>query len=138
MTQKELNEKLKELEGKFDDLQKSINDVYPTAKPICEKSEYFDKHKYVDFFPGHMMKNRVRKVWEGTTTWIYPDHFEDNPEIEKKIEDNKIYKVWYNYTCDTYPGSSREQYVVYYIEEVSPDTPKIKEFVKTLVNKLKY
>lgn len=50
MTPEELDKKLKELKDKFDELQILINDVYPSAKPICEKSKFFDSYEYVGFF----------------------------------------------------------------------------------------
>ena len=46
-------------------------------------------------------------------TWNYP-----NKQIEKKIEDNKQYKVWADYHDASDPMDLSSSYTIIYIEEV--------------------
>jgi len=46
--------------------------------------------------------------------WIYP-----NPEIEAKIKEDRLYKVWYTRRDAQDPADSTTWNTVYYVEEIS-------------------
>ena len=52
-------------------------------------------------------------VYHDIETWNYP-----NKQIEKKIEDNKQYKVWADYHDASDPMDLSSSYTIIYIEEV--------------------
>ena len=52
-------------------------------------------------------------VYHDIETWNYP-----NKRIEKKIEDDKQYKVWADYHDAADPMDSSCSYTIIYIEEV--------------------
>ena len=69
---------------------------------------------YEGIFDGWRMHTHdLRNVYHDIETWNYP-----NKQIEKKIEDNKQYKVWAEYHDASDPMDSSCSYTIIYIEEV--------------------
>lgn len=69
---------------------------------------------YIGTCYGWSMHTRdVGNVYHDIETWHYP-----NEQIEKKIEDNKRYKVWADYHDAADPMDSSCSYTIIYIEEV--------------------
>lgn len=69
---------------------------------------------YQGIFDGWRMHTHdLRNVYHDIETWNYP-----NKQIEKKIEDNKQYKVWADYHDASDPMDSSCSYTIIYIEEV--------------------
>ena len=69
---------------------------------------------YEGIFDGWRMHTHdIGNVYNDIETWNYP-----NKQIEKKIEDNKQYKVWAEYHNASDPMDSSCSYTIIYIEEV--------------------
>lgn len=65
------------------------------------------------------------------TYWCYPKG------VEKKIEDDKTYKVWINYRDAADPCDSTTWYHVEYIEEVPDDKITLIKYLEKLLKELK-
>ena len=65
------------------------------------------------FYGRRMHTHDTGNVYHDIETWNYP-----NKQIEKKIEDNKQYKVWAEYHDASDPMDSSCSYTIIYIEEV--------------------
>lgn len=69
---------------------------------------------YVGIFYGcRMHTHEIGNVYRDIETWRYP-----NKQIEKKIENDKQYRVWADYTDAADPMDSSCSYAIIYIEEV--------------------
>jgi len=64
------------------------------------------------FYGCHMHTHDVGNVYHDIETWHYP-----NEQIEKKIEDDKRYKVWADYRDAADPMDESCSYKIIYIEE---------------------
>lgn len=62
-----------------------------------------------DIVYGRNMTNE--KYHGGESTWSFPEGVKD------KIENDKLYRVWYHYTTPSDPSDTSVHYIVYYIEE---------------------
>lgn len=73
------------------------------------------KGKYYEgiFYGWRMHTHDTGNAYHDIETWNYP-----NKQIEKKIEDNKQYKVWAEYHDASDPMDSSCSYTIIYIEEV--------------------
>ena len=70
-------------------------------------------HYYEGIFYGWQMHTHdIGNLYYDNETWHYP-----NKQIEKKIEDNKQYKVWAVYHDAADPMDSSCSYTIIYIEE---------------------
>ncbi len=65
------------------------------------------------FYGWRMHTHDIGNVYHDEETWNYP-----NKRIEKKIEDNKQYKVWADYHDAADQMDSTCSYTIIYIEEV--------------------
>ncbi len=65
------------------------------------------------FYGRQMHTHNIGNVYHDIETWRYP-----NESIEKKIEDNKQYKVWAKYHDAADPMDLSCSYTIIYIEEV--------------------
>ena len=65
------------------------------------------------FYGWRMHTHDTGNVYHDIETWNYP-----NKQIEKKIEDNKQYKVWAEYHDASDSMDSSCSYTIIYIEEV--------------------
>jgi hypothetical protein len=64
------------------------------------------------FYGWQMHTHDIGNVYHDMETWNYP-----NKRIERKIEDNKQYKVWADYNDAADPMDSSCSYSIIYIEE---------------------
>lgn len=74
-------------------------------------------HKILpDYVWGKDMKDHItNSIYDDWCRWQFPNN------IKEKIEDNKLYLVWYNYKESSDPKNLSCTYIVYYIEKVPQD-----------------
>ena len=70
-------------------------------------------------------------TYGGDTYWYYPKG------VEEKIEDDKTYKVWFEYRDTADPYDSTTWYHVKYIEEVPADKFELIKYLENLLKELK-
>lgn len=85
---------------------------------------------FSDFFFGRDM-HTYKPSYGDPTYWTYT-----KKSVEKKIEDDSLYKVWYTcrYTAD--PCDSTTSYCVYYVEEVPIGKRELIIFLKKTLKQL--
>jgi hypothetical protein len=86
--------------------------------------------KYVtdSILKGYIIKT---SSYSCNTYWCYPNG------IEEKIEDDKTYKVWFEYRDAADPFDSTTWYHVKYIEEVPDDKFSLIKYLEKLLKELK-
>ena len=62
---------------------------------------------------GRSMQNDKGFLWE--TTWTLPK------EVRGKVDEDKLYRIWYKYHDAADPCDTSTHYTVYYMEEVEDD-----------------
>ena len=82
------------------------------------------------FEKGKNIKTRFPK-YSDPTYWRYPNG------VEEKIEDDKTYKVWFEYRDAADPYDSTTWYHVKYIEEVPDDKIALIKYLEKLLKELK-
>lgn len=99
--------------------------------PLMEKpSEHELKHLRIDIDKGENIKTYTPQYGD-PTYWRYPNG------VEEKIDDDKTYKVWFNYRDAADPADSTTWYYVKYIEEVPDDKIALIECLGKLLKVLK-
>ena len=88
--------------------------LYTFGRTIVTIEDLRKGDYYKGIFYGRTMHTHdIGNVYHDIETWNYP-----NKQIEKKIEDNKQYKVWADYHDASDPMDSSCSYTIIYIEEV--------------------
>ncbi len=111
-----------------------INDLINTLNlqntQLMEKpSEYELKYVSTNIDKGKYIKTYTPSHGD-PTYWYYPNG------VEEKIEDNKAYKVWYEYRDAADPYDSTTWYDVKYIEEVPDDKIALIKYLIELLEEL--
>lgn len=115
------------MENTIEQIKSLVNALNLQNTPLMEKpSEYelkyvrtnIDKEKY------------IKTSYEDSTYWCHPNG------VEEKIEDDKTYKVWFNYRDAADPADSTTWYHVKYIEEVPGDKITLIKYLAKLLKEL--
>ena len=112
------------------EIQSLVNTLNLQNIPLMEKPSE-DELKYLrsSISKGEYIKRDIPKY--GDPTWLcYPEG------VEEKIEDDKTYKVWFEYRDAADPCDSTTWYHVKYIEEVPDDKIALIKYLKKLLKEL--
>ena len=83
-----------------------------------------------DFFLGKEMHTYAPRYGD-PTYWTYSEK-----SVEKKIEDDSLYKVWFTCHDSADPYDSTTSYCVYYVEEVPIEKRELISFLKNTIKSL--
>ena len=119
------------MENTIEQIKSLVNELNLQNTPLLEKpSEYELKYLSTDISKGKYIKSRFPE-YSDPTYWRYPNG------VEEKIEDDKTYKVWFDYRDAADPYDSTTCYHVKYIEEVPEDKISLIKYLEKLLNELK-
>lgn len=119
------------MENTIEQIKSLVNTLNLQNTPLMENpSEYELKYLSTDISKGKFIKSHFPE-YSDPTYWCYPNG------IEEKIEDDKIYKVWFEYRDAAAPCDSTTWYHVKYIEEVPGDKIALIKYLGKLLNELK-
>lgn len=128
----------------IEQIQEIISGMNLKNIPLMKKSEANKKveecHVYThvncvdemssDFFFGRDM-HTYKPSYGDPTYWNYT-----KKSVEKKIEDDSLYKVWFTYNDSADPYDSTTSYCVYYVEEVPIGKRELISFLKKTLKQL--
>ena len=118
------------MENTIDQIKSLVNTLNLQNTPLLEKpSEYELKYLSTDISKGKYIKTHTKNY--GSSYWRYPNG------VEEKIEDDKTYKVWFDYRDAADPCDSTTWYHVKYIEEVPDDKIALIKYLEKLLKELK-
>lgn len=66
--------------------------------------------------------------YEDPTYWYYPEG------VEEKIQDDKIYEVWFDFRDSSDPFNNTTWKTVKYIEEINPNKELLKKYFESVIN----
>lgn len=66
--------------------------------------------------------------YEDPTYWYYPEG------VEEKIQDDKIYEVWFDFRDSSDPFNNTTWKTVKYIEEINPNKELLKKYFDSVIN----
>lgn len=119
------------MENTIEQIKSLVNELNLQNTPLLEKpSEYELKYLSTDISKGKFIKSRFPE-YSDPTYWRYPNG------VEEKIEDDKTYKVWFDYRDAADPCDSTTWYLVKYIEEVPDDKIALIKYLEKLLKELK-
>lgn len=119
------------MENTIDQIKSLVNTLNLHNTPLMEKPpEYELKYVRTNIDKGKYIKTYTPS-YEDPTYWCYPNG------VEEKIEDDKTYKVWFNYRDAADPCDSTTWYHVKYIEEVPDDKITLIKYLEKLLKELK-
>lgn len=116
------------MENKIEQIKSLVNTLNLQNIPLMDKpSEHVLKYAAASLRKGYSIKT---SSYGGNTYWIYPN------SVEEKIEDDKTYKVWFEYRDTADPYDSTIYYHVKYIEEVTTDKIALIKYLEKLLKEL--
>lgn len=119
------------MENTIEQIKSLVNTLNLQNTTLMEKpSEYELKHVRTNIDKGKYIKTYTPSYGD-PTYWCYPNG------VEEKIEDDKTYKVWFNYRDAADPCDSTTWYHVKYIEEVPDDKISLIKYLEKLLKELK-
>jgi hypothetical protein len=119
------------MENTIEQIKSLVNTLNLQNTPLLEKPlEYELKYLSTDISKGKFIKSRFPE-YSDPTYWRYPNG------VEEKIEDDKTYKVWFDYRDAADPYDSTTWYLVKYIEEVPDDKIALIKYLEKLLKELK-
>lgn len=119
------------MENKIEQIKSLVNTLNLQNTPLMEKpSEYELNNTRTNIEKGKYIKTRCYSYGD-STYWCYPNG------VEEKIEDDKTYKVWFNYRDSADPADFTTWYHVKYIEEVPDDKITLIKYLAKLLKELK-
>lgn len=119
------------MENTIEQIKSLVNTLNLQNTPLMEKpSEYELKYVRTNIDKGKYIKTYTPS-YSDPTYWCYPKG------VEKKIEDDKTYKVWFEYRDAADPYDSTTWYHVKYIEEVPDDKIALIKYLEKLLKELK-
>lgn len=119
------------MKNTIEQIKSLVNTLNLQNTPLMKKpSEYELKYVSTNIDKGKYIKSHFPEYGD-PTYWCYPKG------VEKKIEDDKTYKVWFEYRDAADPYDSTTWYHVKYIEEVPDDKIALIKYLKKLLNELK-
>ena len=119
------------MENTIEQIKSLVNTLNLQNTPLMEKpSEYELKNVRTNIDKGKYIKTYTPSYGD-PTYWCYPNG------VEEKIEDDKTYKVWFNYRDAADPCDSTTWYHVKYIEEVPDDKIALIKYLEKLLKELK-
>ena len=117
------------MENTIEQIKSLVNTLNLQNIPLMDKpSEHMLRYAAVSLRKGYSIKT---SSYSGNTYWIYPNG------VGEKIEDDKTYKVWFEYRDAADPYDSTTWYHVKYIEEVPADKFELVKYLEELLRKLK-
>ena len=119
------------MENTIEQIKSLVNELNLQNTPLMKKPSE-DKLKYVrtDIEKGKYIKSHFPE-YSDSTYWCY------HKGVEKKIEDDKTYKIWFEYRDAADPYDSTTWYHVKYIEEVPDDKIALIKYLEKLLKELK-
>ena len=119
------------MENTIDQIKSLVDTLNLQNTPLMEKpSENELKYVRTNIDKGKYIKTYTPSYGD-PTYWCYPNG------VEEKIEDDKTYKVWFNYRDAADPCDSTTWYHVKYIEEVPDDKIALIKYLEKLLKELK-
>ena len=119
------------MENTIKEIQSLVNTLNLQNIPLMEKPlENELKYLRSSILKGEYIKRDIPKYGD-PTYWCYPNG------VEEKIEDDKTYKVWFNYRDAADPCDYTTWYHVKYIEEVPDDKIALIKYLEILLKELK-
>ena len=118
------------MQNKIDQIKGLVNELNLQNTPLMDKPTLYElRYLSTDISKGKFIKSRFPE-YSDPTYWCYPNG------VDKKIEDDKIYKVWYEYRDAADPYDSTTWYHVKYIEEVPADKFELIKYLENLLKEL--
>ena len=119
------------MENTIEQIKSLVNTLNLQNTPLLEKpSENELKYLSTDISKGKYIKSRFPE-YSDPTYWCYPNG------VGEKIEDDKRYKVWFEYRDSADPYDNTTWYHVKYIEEVPDDKFALIKYLEKLLKELK-
>ena len=119
------------MENTIEQIKSLVDTLNLQNIPLMEKpSERELLGVTIGFKKGKFIKSRFPE-YSDPTYWRYPNG------VEEKIEDDKTYKVWFEYRDAADPYDSTTWYHVKYIEEVPDDKIALIKYLEKLLKELK-
>ena len=119
------------MENTIDKIKSLVNTLNLQNIPLMEKPTIYELNYLSTYISkGKFIKSRFPE-YSDPTYWRYPNG------IEEKIEDDKTYKVWFEYRDAADPCDSTTWYHVKYIEEVPDDKIALIKYLEKLLKELK-
>lgn len=119
------------MENTIEQIKSLVNTLNLQNTPLMEKPTIYElNYLRTNIDKGKYIKSRFPE-YSDPTYWCYPNG------VKEKIEDDKTYKVWFEYRDAADPYDSTTWYYVKYIEEVPDDKIALIEYLENLLKKLK-
>lgn len=116
------------MENTIEQIKSLVNTLNLKNIPLMEKpSEHILRYAADSMRKGYSIKT---SSYSCNTYWGYPNG------VEEKIEDDKTYKVWFEYRDTADPYDSTICYHVKYIEEVPVDKIALIKYLEKLLKEL--
>lgn len=122
------------MENTIEQIKSLVNTLNLQNTPLMEKpSEYNLKYVRTNIDKGKYIKTRFPQYrpYIDPTYWCYPNG------VKEKIEDDKTYKVWFEYRDAADPDDYTTWYHVKYIEELPDDKIALIKYLENLLKELK-
>ena len=119
------------MENTIEQIKGLVNELNLQKTTLMDKpTSYQLRYLRTDISKGKFIKSSFPEHSD-PTYWYYPNG------VDKKIEDDKTYKVWFEYRDAADPYDSTTWYHVKYIEEVPADKFELVKYLEELLRKLK-